>query len=265
MSSAPADDRILKTWAGVARPGTDAFMRAKDIHKQMTDWRWMKTWLYAITGREFTDAQVQLMEAVWVYTSYPDARLWNNRVVAQAASARTTPSLAMAAGISSSEAYVFGRQVDKQVHEFLQRVVRTGAQGEDLEHLLDEEQKTHGRVAGYGRPLNSVDERMGPLKAMARSLGIPEGPHERAVDVVGVALQQRKKRMAPNYAALAAAVAADLGLSSDEYVLFLTIAFVAGMAPCRVEWVGKPDNAFMPVRVDDLRYTGRAPRTLSPG
>ena len=231
-------DRTLRTSAGIVVPGKYAFMRDLDIHKDMPNWPWMKGWLFAVTGRQFSDAEVRLVEGIWLYTSYPDVRLWNNRVAAFAASARSTPSLGLAAGISSSEAYVFGRQPDFQAVSFIQRVVSRAATGVELEGLIDEELATFGRVAGYGRPLNSEDERMAPLKALARSLDLAEGPHERAVAEVGALLQRRKKRLAPNYAALASAFGADLGLSPREYVAVVSLCFVAGMV---LFWVTAPE------------------------
>ena len=44
------------------------------------------------------------MHALWVNTSYPDARIWNNRVAALAGSARSTGNLGVSAALAVSEA-----------------------------------------------------------------------------------------------------------------------------------------------------------------
>src|SRR5436309_888547 len=90
----------LRTRMGAAFVGQRAVFRGHDLHADLRDMDWLELYLFGITGRRFTRAQIELLQATWVYTSYPDARLWNNRVAALAGSARSTPALGIGAAIA---------------------------------------------------------------------------------------------------------------------------------------------------------------------
>ncbi len=94
--------------------GSHVVFRGKDLHAELGDASWLDLYLFGITGRRFSSAQLRLLEAVWVYTSYPDARIWNNRVAALAGSARSTGNLAISAALAASEAAIFGRGIESQ-------------------------------------------------------------------------------------------------------------------------------------------------------
>ena len=111
----------LKTAVGACYPGSHANFRGYDVHADLRGMDWVELYVFGITGRRFSKAQVQLMHAIWVYTSYPDARLWNNRVAALATSARSSSNLGMAAAIALSEATVYGGRAGFQSMDFLLR------------------------------------------------------------------------------------------------------------------------------------------------
>ena len=55
-------------------------LRGKDVFTELSDKPWMEYLLYAVTGKE-SPKIARLMEAMWVIcTSFPDPRIWNNRV-----------------------------------------------------------------------------------------------------------------------------------------------------------------------------------------
>jgi len=255
----------LKSRMGGFVPGSHVSFRGHDLHHALQDMGWMELYVFGITGRRFSKEQLRLLEAVWTHTSYPDARLWNNRVAALAGSARSTGNLAMSAALAVSEASIYGRGVDVRAISFLLHTRRQLDDGKRLADCISEEIEAFRGVAGYGRPLTSVDERIPPMRALAKELGLDGGPHLRLAFAVEEYLLAGRWRWRMNYAALAAALLADLGFSPREYYHYLFPAFLAGMQPCYIEAAERPEGATFPLSCADIRYEGPAPRPWPTG
>lgn len=250
----------MESRMGAFFPGSHVIFRGQDLHADLKDMDWMALFVFGITGRRFSPEQLRLMHAMWITTSYPDVRIWNNRVAALAGSARSTGTLALSAALAVSEASIYGRGIDVRSIEFLIRAKRHQDVGGDLESLVREELRNHRSVAGYGRPLVSRDERLEHLLALAGDLGLADGAFVRLAFQVEQVLLNGRWRLRMNYGGLAAAFAADLGLSPQEYVLFSFPAFLAGMPPCYIEATELPEGAVFPLPCDHINYQGQAPR-----
>jgi hypothetical protein len=252
----------LTTEMGACFPGSHAVFRGHDLHAELRDMDWVELYLFGITGRRFSPEQVRLVHALWTHTSYPDTRLWNNRVAALAASVRSTPALGISAALAISDAKIFGGQPGVRAMEFLQRLQRRVAAGEELEALVLTELAAR-RIYGYGRPLNSLDERIPWLMDLVKELGLADGPHLKLAFAVEAIVFPRNAHLRMNYAAVHAALLADMGLSIREYQLLRIPTFLAGMPPCFVEAADKPEATLFPVPCSQVQYTG-APRRAWP-
>jgi hypothetical protein len=250
----------LVTSAGAFFPGERAVFRGHDLHASLKDLGWLELYLFGITGRRFTPQQVSIVQALWCYTSYPDARLWNNRVAALAGTARSTGTLGIAAALAVSEAHIYGRGVDMRASEFLTRARIQVDAGADLKEMVRAELKQHRGIGGYGRPLVSADERIAPMMALVRELGLDGEPHLKLAFEVEKILLAGRWRMRMNYAALAAALCADFGMSPREYYFASIMAFLAGMPPCYMDAVEKPEGLLFPLPCRDMLYEGVARR-----
>lgn len=245
----------LRTHMGACFPGSHAVFRGHDLHVVLKDMDWVALYVFGITGRRFSVQQIQLLQAIWVYTSYPDARLWNNRVAALATSARSSSNLGMAAALAVSEATVYGGRAGVQAMGFLLRANQAIKNGADIEkEVLSEARKR--RIYGYGRPINSIDERIPWMMALVRRLGFDQGEHLRLAFEVERILLPRYPQLRMNYAALHAALIADMGLSVREYQLLRIPTFLAGMAPCSAEAAKKPEGVLFPTPCDEIAYEG---------
>lgn len=249
----------LTTRVGACYPGSHANFRGHDLHRDLKDLDWVELYIFGITGRRFSQPQVRLLHALWVYTSYPDARLWNNRVAAFAASVRSSSNLGMAAAIAVSEASVYGGRAGLQSMQFLMRARAALDAGADLQGFVQMELKAR-RIYGYGRPINSTDERIPWMMALAKELGFDNGRHLTIAFEVENILLPQYPQLRMNYAALHAALIADLGLSLREYQLLRVPTFMAGMVPCSVEAAEKPQGAIFPTPCTGVTYEGVAPR-----
>lgn len=252
---------VLKSRMGTFYPGSHVVYRGQNLHEDLKDMDWLALYLFGITGRRFSQAQLRLMSAIWSYTSYPDVRLWNNRVAALAGSSRSTGMLGMAAALAVSEASIYGGPPMLRAVEFFTRCRAQLAQGEGLDHCIREELARHRNIGGYGRPLVNSDERIQPLLMLAAELSLDSGPYLKLALEVEDKLLHGRWRMRMNYAALVAALGLDLGLNAQELYLFVFPVFLAGMPPGYIEAGSRPEGTLYPIPCDHILYDGQAERT----
>jgi hypothetical protein len=249
------------TSMGSALSGERIIFRGKELFRELNDLPWMGLLLYGITDRIFNKKQIRLFEGMWTLcTSYPDPRLWNNRIAALAGTARSTATLAISAANAASEASIYGRRPDIRAIDFLFRTQQCLEKGDNLEELIKAELKKYRAIPGYGRPITRKDERIEPLMALAEELGFSKGPYVKlAFDVEKILLQGRW-RLYMNIAALSAALAADQGLSTREYYHYVILSFSAGMFPCYIDALEKVEGIFFPLTCDRVQYEGKPRR-----
>lgn len=246
----------LVTRAGAIFPGERVVFCGQDLHTTLKDLDWLELYLFGITGRRFTPPQMRVLHAIWSYTSYPDARIWNNRVAALAGTTRSTGNLGIAAALAVSEAQIYGGGVVLRAIEFLLRAQADADAGEELAELVRAELVRQRGIAGYGRPIVSGDERIAPMMALVRAQRLDDGPHLKLAFEVERILLDGRWRLHMNYAALTAALAADFGLSPHEYYFFVIPAFLAGMPPCYREAAEKPAGLLFPLPCRTMQYEG---------
>lgn len=245
-----------ETDVGCWFPGERVVVRGEDLFQSCQNTSWMEYLLYIVTGRK--DAKLaKLLESVWVFcTSYPDPRLWNNRVAALSGTTKSTGVLAVAAGVAVSEASLYGLRPIKRACDFLIRVKSGLDEGKSLEELLDYEISTYRTAYGYGRPLTSCDERIAPMVKKAREMGFGSGLYLKLVFEIEEKLE-KKYKMKMNIAAVYGALMVDQGLTPSEAYSMTTLSFTAGMFASYSDTLDKPSGAFFPLRVSRLNYEGR--------
>lgn len=237
-------------------PGERTVFRGRDLHRELGGLDSMALHVFAVSGRRLSEAELALLNAIWVNTNYPDPRLWNNRAVAHAGAARSTGSLALSAGLAVSEATVYGRRPDIRAIDFLRRTRTAIEGGALLSEVVDRELKRHRALPGFGRPIVRADERIPHLIRRARDLGLADGPHVGVAYKVEVHLRATRQRLSMNYAAITAALCADLGFTSREYYLLAFPVFLSGMIPCWIETQEHSEGAFLPLSCGRIRYAG---------
>jgi hypothetical protein len=240
--------------------GERVVFRGKDLFSELRDMPWMGLLLYGMTGRFFDEKQIRLCEGIWVLaTSYPEPRLWNNRIAAYAGTARSSLNLGLGAAIAVSEAKVYGHQVNMETVDFLFKVKALVDKGEDFGPFIKGVLKTHRRVGGYGRPIVRTDERISPLLELASELGLANGPFVKMVFEIEKFLLDNRYRMKMNISALSTALLADQGFEKRQIYYFRSLMFTAGIIPCYLDAVQKPAKAFFPLRCSRIHYNGRHP------
>lgn len=247
----------LRTTVGAAYPGERAVFRGRDIHAEVIhDTGWFQLCARGV-GVDLTREQAAFLETFWVGSSYPDARIWCNRVASLAGSMRSTAPLALAAANAVAEATIYGRRNEFKAVAFFTRTVEAMAAGASLADCIDEHLHAQGKLPGYGRPIHNGDERIAPMMALAEASGFHDGPHVQLAFAIEEHLRtERGKPLKMNAGALVSAFGADFGFSPRAWSAFLFPGFLAGMQPVYLEALEQPVGAMFAARVDQVDYTG---------
>lgn len=251
---------LLTTKMGAFFPGERVVFRGQDLFTSLKDLDWLELYTFSITGRRYTPQQMRVLHVIWTHTSYPDPRLWNNRVAALAGTARSTGVLGIAAAVAVSEATIYGGASQLRCCEFLTRAKKMVDEGADLEELVRSEIKEKRGIGGFGRPIVPTDERIAPTMAIVREQGLGHGPHLKLAFEVERILLEGRWRWHMNIVGLDAALCADFGMSPREFNFYCIPAFIAGMPPCYLDAAEKPEGQLFPLRCRMLSYEGVAHR-----
>ena len=247
---------VLRTHVGACWPGSRAIFRGHDLHQELSGIDWLELYVFGITGRRFTPQEIKLLHGIWALTSYPDTRLWNNRVGALAGNARSSAVLGLSAAIAVTEAGIYGGGPGIRAIHFFLRAGNAVQSGEDIREFVRIELAARW-IYGYGRPINSTDERLPALIALVEAQGLDTGCHYKlAFAVEEILLAESKPFLKMNYAALTAALAADLGFTPRQYQLFNILKTLAGIPPCIVEAAEKPAGTLFPTACNGITYEG---------
>lgn len=249
------------TGMGATFPGEGrTVLRGKDVLNDLGHRRWMEYLVYAAIGRESPEL-ARLIEGLWALgSSYPDPRLWNNRVAALAGTARSTVTLALAAGTAVSEATLYGLRTSKGAIDFLHRADRKLEEGQGLADVVRDELRKYRAIYGFGRPLVSGDERIMPVLRLAKTLGFENGHYVRLALKIHDYLQNSRYKCQINMSAIAAALMADQGFTPDDFHRLACLSFVGGMLPCYIDAHDKPEGCFFPLRTSRIDYRGTPER-----
>lgn len=245
-----------QTRMGVAMLQERVVFRGKDLHDQLGDLSWMEIYLYGITGRKFNELELKILNAIWVYTSYPDPRIWNNRVAGLAGSVRSSGALSLGAAIAVSDAEIFGGKPLIRAIDFLIRAKKLVDEGHLLKDVVDTEIDKFKIISGYGRPRAAIDERIQPMQGFLDRVGYSNRQHlDLAFQVEKVLLAKgRKTRL--NYAAFIAALCADMGLNPTEFYMFVIPLFLGGFGPCYLDAINHSEGTLFPLRCERIDYHG---------
>ncbi len=235
--------------------------RGQDLFKDLGDLRWLGLMMYGVTGRIFSENQLMLFESLWVLAvSYPDPRLWNNRVAALAATVRSTSSLGVVGASAVSESTLYGHRACIRAMDFFKRLHKKIDAGAELKIEVFNELKKYRNIFGYGRPIAKGDERIKPIMKLVRKLRYDNGYYLNLAFEVEKVLLPERPQLHMNAAAITAALCADQGLSTREFSYYLLPCFLAGIVPCYADALKKPEGTFLPLRCSRIKYRGKSIR-----
>ena len=235
-------------------PGERVVYRGQDLHVDLGDMSWMELHLYGITGRRFTPEQLKVLNAIWVYCSFPEPRLWPNRVAALAGTARSTGNLCVSSATAISEATIYGGKAVIMATDFILKAREWLDDGKDLQDIIKQALNEHRCVYGYGRPILQIDERIPHFMKKLKSFDMDQGKHVLLVFKIEEILLGNRIKFHLNYGGLVSAVAADMDFTPRQFYLFCVPMFIAGMMPCSIDATEKCEGTFFPLRCNCIDY-----------
>lgn len=250
-----------ETELGGSLLGERVVARGKDLFTEFNHYSWHKYLLLMITGREFSDKDIEFLDKFWMLAiSYPDPRIWSNRIGALAGTVRSTAHLGISAGCAGAEARIFGGQALIAAADFIVKCAKKVKKGCELEKIVYSELKNGKSIYGFGRPVSRKDERIKPLEELMEKYDYCQGKHVLLVYRINEILKKGGCSMQMNAGGLIAAIGADLGLSAYEFYLWLVNGFNAGTTACYLDALNKQEGTLFPLRCERIYYQGMPKR-----
>ncbi len=217
--------------------------------------------LLNVTGRLPEKRLADWLEASYICMSWPDSRIWCNQIGALGGSSRTSPAAAAVAGVLASDSHLYGPGILPKCMAFIRTALEDYQNGKSVEAIVSDTLTTKGVIPGFARPIARGDERVTAMQRVGRQLGFEAGAHETLALAIN-ALLEREYDESINIGGYAVSFLADQHISTIELKRFTTFRVAAGVQACYAEAADNPAGSYLPLRCDDIHYTGVPPREL---
>jgi hypothetical protein len=216
--------------------------------------------LLGFMGRYPEPAETRLFDALICLNVYPDPRIWTMRVGAYAADGKSPFPSAYSAALSAFNSRIYGTQPIVECGHFIVRSMEALAAGIPLAEVLSAERKRNPVLPGFGRPVApGPDERFTKSVSLLEECGFKPGPGLTFIRETATHLND-EKGIWPNYAASFSAILLDPPFSFTVSQLYPSAQCIAHLpllfAIQDVVENRRERNPFLPLKVDDVRYTG---------
>lgn len=214
-----------------------------------------------MTGQLPERRLAEWLEGCYHCSSWPDSRIWCNQMGSLAGTSRARKTAGVCAGVLASESAMYGPGTAYGVMDFLEYAMAEHRKGVSVPDMITHHLKTHRDVAGFARPVAKGDERVDVMQRLASRLGFEMGEYETLVMEISEYLTAEYDECV-NYSGYVVAFLADQGYSKKEIGRITALIVMSGVLACYVEANDKPAGTFLPMRCDDIVYTGVEDREL---
>ena len=259
----------IKSRKGMWRIGKGVESHGYDlINDLIGHYSYMQVVVLNATGRMPDKALADWFEAVHICLSWPDPRIWCNRIGALGGSAGASVVAATSAGIMATDSRAYGIRPIVEGIEFIQRARReVGTSAASVaEFVAREVEKHNGKpyLMGYARPVAKGDERIAALERVAGQHHFATGPHlQLAYEIEAILSEQFDESM--NVNGYVSAFLSDRDFTAQEvYRIFSAVVF-SGITACYVDTADRSPGHFAPLQAQDVIYNGKEDRQLQPG
>ncbi len=243
---------------------THGYSLLEDIHGHCSMFQVM---MMNVTGVLPEKRLADMLEGFCICMSWPDARIWCNKIGVFSALTKTSATAAIAAGGLAGDSKIYGPGSGITVGPFMRLVhQKLSVEKIPVDQFAEENAYRHGKLfaPGFARPLAKGDERVPAMKKMARQLKYERGEFMRAAEELENYLQEREGE-ALNLAGYFAAFMMDQGYSDEQIMGITAMSVTGGIYAGYFEYLHQDPHAFLPLRVDDIEYTGPKTRRVPEG
>ena len=216
------------------------------------------------TGRLPSRALADWIEATHICLSWPDPRIWCNRIGALAGTSRTSCIAGSTLGVLASESTSYGTKTLISGAEFIQHAYIKVSQGMSVDAFIDEEVKQHGGkpfFTGYVRPIAKGDERIPAMELVTKNLGFSIGEHLKLAYQIEATLN-KKYNETMNINGYMSAFLSDQGYTKLEVYRMYSSFVISGVTACYSDTVNRVEGGFSPLKTSDIVYKGPELRTV---
>ncbi|MGD8593970.1 MAG: hypothetical protein PVF82_14150 [Gammaproteobacteria bacterium] len=219
-----------------------------------------------VSGRLPERRLADWLEAVFICVSWPDPRIWCNQIGSLGGTSRASAVASTTAGILAADSTMYGSLPLLNGASFIKNALIKKQAGCTTEQIIELEKKRHKgkpKITGFARPLATGDERVVAMESVTKDLGFCVGEHlGLTYEIQEILFKQYNETM--NINGYASAFLLDQGFSVDEIYQIGAVCVESGVLACFVESNNLPPESFLPMRCDDIEYTGVATRSLPP-
>jgi citrate synthase len=213
------------------------------------------------TGRLPSKALADWIEAVHICLSWPDPRIWCNRIGALAGSSRTSGVAASCLGVLAAESTSYGIKPLINGVEFIEHAY---TQGTPVDDFITAETKKHGgkpNLMGYARPIAKGDERIPAMEKVTKKLGFSVGEHLSLAYKIERILHDRYDE-SMNINGYVSAFLADQNFSAIEVYRIFSAVVLSGVTACYADTADRLEGSFAPLKTSDVIYKGASLRSV---
>lgn len=216
------------------------------------------------TGKLVDKNLADCIESGYSCLSWPDPRIWCNQIGALAGETRATVVAGTVAGLLANDSKAYGAKTMVSGMEFIQSSLVAYQAGQSVAEIIENATKIKGgkpNITGYARPLAKGDERVEAMERVIKEKGFEVGAHLNLAYQIEAFLQEHYEE-GININGYVSAFLSDQGFTPQEtYQIYSALVF-SGVTACYVETYNKPVNSFLPLRCDDIAYTGAEKREI---
>lgn len=225
---------------------------------------YMQVVILNATGRLPERPLAEWFEAIHICMSWPDPRIWCNQIGALGGTMQTSVVAATTAGLLAADANSYGIKPVLHGVRFIQGALLDYRGGSSADEIVKRECAKHRGnpyIMGYARPIAKGDERVAAMQRVQGELEFPDGDHlQLAYQIEKALLRDFDESM--NINGYVSAFLADQGYTAEEVYRIFAVLVTSGVTACYVDTRDRAPEAFLPLRCDDIEYTGKPARPV---
>jgi citrate synthase len=240
---------------------THGYSLLDDIHGKCSMFQLM---IMNVTGKLPEKRLADMLEGFFICMSWPDPRIWCNKMGVFSAQTKSFVTAAIAAGGLAGDSKIYGPGSGRTVGPFMRLAHQSIVEKKiSVGEFIQLHGYRRGKLyaPGFARPLARGDERVPAMRELAERLGYQNGEYMEMANKIEAYLEE-KEGESLNLAGYFAAFMMDQGFTDEQIMGVTAISVTGGVYAAYFEYVDQSPNTFLPLKVTDIEYIGPATREV---